>query len=115
MSFRSLRVSERLIFAGEPRRNEPGGIFLPKVTDAFAPMIYSFLTSQLAENVNALCEAFGSFHARYFDPQPLIEDNVPSDYFYTSRLPREPAGGMDDFHGGPAEPRSVRFTATCRF
>jgi hypothetical protein len=38
-------------------------------------MMDLFLTSQRAENVNALCEAFGSFHARYFGPQPLIEDN----------------------------------------
>jgi TonB dependent receptor/TonB-dependent Receptor Plug Domain len=29
-------------------------------------------------------------------------------YYYTSRLPGEPAGGMDDVHFHPAEPRQVR-------
>ena len=30
------------------------------------------------------------------------------DYFYTSRLPGEPAGGMDDIHFHPALPRTAR-------
>ncbi len=30
------------------------------------------------------------------------------DYFYRSRLPGEPAGGIDDFHIHPAAPRSAR-------
>jgi hypothetical protein len=30
------------------------------------------------------------------------------DYFYASRLPGEPAGGVDDIHTHPVEPRSVR-------
>ena len=30
------------------------------------------------------------------------------DYFYTSRLPGEPSGGVDDIHTHPALPRSVR-------
>jgi hypothetical protein len=30
------------------------------------------------------------------------------DYFYTSRLPGEPIGGIDDIHSHPALPRSVR-------
>ena len=29
-------------------------------------------------------------------------------YFYTSRLPGEPAGGVDDYHLHPVEPRQVR-------
>jgi hypothetical protein len=29
-------------------------------------------------------------------------------YFYTSRLPGEPAAGVDDFHLHPVEPRQVR-------
>lgn len=31
------------------------------------------------------------------------------DYFYTSRLPGEPAGGVDDLHFHPVEPVNVRF------
>ncbi|MDB5820304.1 MAG: TonB-dependent receptor [Rhizobacter sp.] len=37
------------------------------------------------------------------------------DYFYTSRLPGEPAAGVDDTHFHPVEPRSVRLTLTMNF
>lgn len=37
------------------------------------------------------------------------------DYFYTSRLPGEPAGGVDDIHTHPSEPRAVRVSLTARF
>lgn len=30
------------------------------------------------------------------------------DYYYTSRLPGEPASGVDDIHTHPALPRSIR-------
>jgi hypothetical protein len=30
------------------------------------------------------------------------------DYFYTSRLPGEPSGGVADVHSHPALPRSAR-------
>ena len=36
-------------------------------------------------------------------------------YYYTSRLPGEPADGVDDVHVHPAEPRMVRFSATRKF
>ena len=34
--------------------------------------------------------------------------------FYTSRLPGEPAGGVDGTHFHPWEKRSFRVTASCR-
>ena len=37
------------------------------------------------------------------------------DYFYRSRLPGEPAGGIDDFHTHPAAPRSVRLNLVIGF
>jgi len=37
------------------------------------------------------------------------------DYFYASRLPGEPAEGVDDIHFHPAESRSARLTAEWRF
>ena len=37
------------------------------------------------------------------------------DYFYTSRLPGEPLGGVDDIHTHPSEPRAVRVSLTARF
>jgi len=36
-------------------------------------------------------------------------------YVYTSRLPGEPAAGLDDTHLHPAEPRTVRLSLTRRF
>jgi hypothetical protein len=36
-------------------------------------------------------------------------------YFYTSRLRGEPAGGIDDVHAHPAEPRTFRLSAQRRF
>jgi hypothetical protein len=36
-------------------------------------------------------------------------------YFYTSRLPGEPAAGVADTHVHPAEPRTVRVSVTRRF
>ncbi|WP_227753898.1 MULTISPECIES: TonB-dependent receptor [Ramlibacter] len=37
------------------------------------------------------------------------------DYFYASRLPGEPAAGVDDIHFHPVEPRSARLTFTANF
>ena len=37
------------------------------------------------------------------------------DYSYASRLRGEPAGGVDDVHFHPVEPRSLRLTVTARF
>jgi hypothetical protein len=36
-------------------------------------------------------------------------------YFYASRLPGEPAEGVDDLHFHPIEPRTVRAQATWKF
>ncbi|MEP6830659.1 MAG: hypothetical protein ABI963_09990 [Rhizomicrobium sp.] len=46
-----------------------------------------------------------------------MRDTKASDinYFYTSRLPGEPAGGVDDVHTHPAEPRELRVSITRRF
>ncbi len=37
------------------------------------------------------------------------------DYYYASRLPNEPADGVDDIHFHPVEPRTARVTLTARF
>jgi hypothetical protein len=37
------------------------------------------------------------------------------DYFYTSRLPGEPDGGLDDLHTHPALPRTARFALRWQF
>ena len=38
-----------------------------------------------------------------------------AEYFYTSRLPGEPLGGVSGFQVHPLEPRSARFTVTATF
>ena len=43
-------------------------------------------------------DVFNLFNAKHSD----------IDYFYTSRLPGEPAGGIDDIHLHPAAPRTAR-------
>lgn len=37
------------------------------------------------------------------------------DYYYASRLPGEPAGGVEDIHFHPLEPRSFRLSATMQW
>ncbi len=45
----------------------------------------------------------------------LDRNNADIAYFYPSRLPGEPADGVDDIHFHPAEPRTIRFSVTRRF
>ena len=45
----------------------------------------------------------------------LGRDDNDIEYFYPSRLPGEPAGGVEDVHLHPAEPRTFRISLTRRF
>ncbi|RYD20541.1 MAG: TonB-dependent receptor [Verrucomicrobiaceae bacterium] len=45
----------------------------------------------------------------------LGRDDNDIEYFYPSRLPGEAAGGVDDVHLHPAEPRTFRISLTRRF
>jgi hypothetical protein len=45
----------------------------------------------------------------------LDRDDNDIEYFYASRLPGEPAAGIDDKHLHPAEPRTIRLYLTRRF
>jgi len=45
----------------------------------------------------------------------LDRDNADIAYYYTSRLPGEPADGIDDVHLHPAEPRTFRLSLTRSF
>jgi hypothetical protein len=53
---------------------------------------------RLSPRARIVMEAFNIFDAEVSD----------IDYFYTSRLPGEPADGVDDVHLHPALPRSAR-------
>ncbi len=45
----------------------------------------------------------------------LASNAYAAEYFYTSRLPGEPADGVSGFQVHPLEPRSARFTVTATF
>ena len=44
----------------------------------------------------------------------LDSDDSDVEYFYASRLPGEPAAGVEDVHFHPVESRSARWTVTWR-
>ena len=45
----------------------------------------------------------------------LDSDVADIDYYYTSRLPGEPAGGVDDTHFHPSLPRTIRVVLNATF
>jgi len=59
----------------------------------------------LPRNLRLTVEVFNLFNVKASDV----------DYYYTSRLPGEPAAGIPDVHFHPAEPRSLRLVAAYRF
>jgi len=60
---------------------------------------------EFVPGLRAQAEVFNLFDAQVSD----------IDYFYASRLPGEPAGGVDDIHFHPTAPRSVRFSVVYGF
>jgi hypothetical protein len=123
-------------------RDEPSGA--DRIANSIDTVVTAGVSVDLSEGF------FGSLRARYFGPQPLIEDDsvrAPSSlsfnlrtgwrtkhwdfavdvlnlldrenydiaYFYGSRLPGEPAEGVDDIHFHPAEPRTVRLSVSRRW
>lgn len=81
----------------------------------------------LIENNSARSKSTDIFNGRVgyrFTPNTSVDVEVFNilnrevsaiDYFYTSRLPGEPAEGVDDIHFHPIESRSVRVGLTSRF
>ena len=53
---------------------------------------------RLSRQTRLVVELFNALNAKDSDV----------DYFYTSRLPGEPAGGVEDVHSHPAVPRTFR-------
>ena len=60
---------------------------------------------QLVEAPALTLDVFNLFNAEVSD----------IDYYFTSRLPGEPLGGVDDIHFHPAVPRTWRLAATVGF
>lgn len=70
------------------------------VRSAATTLAYARAGYRLAPHTQLTLDVFNLFDRRASD----------IDYYYTSRLSGEPAGGVDDIHFHPVEPRSVRLT-----
>ncbi|HEU0162431.1 MAG TPA: TonB-dependent receptor [Rhizomicrobium sp.] len=68
-------------------------------------LVYANLGYNISERLTLALDVFNLFDAKVSD----------IDYFYTSRLMGEPAGGVDDLHTHPSEPREIRLSLTARF
>jgi hypothetical protein len=90
----------RLRYFGPRALTQDGLVHSKATTLVYADIGYGF-----AENWDVSLSIFNLLDARDSD----------IDYFYTSRLPGEPAGGVDDIHTHPAEPRELRIAVTHRF
>ena len=90
----------RLRYFG-PRALTQDGLVHSKATT----LLYADLGYALSDNWSVSLNVFNLLDAR----------NSDIDYFYTSRLPGEPASGVDDVHTHPAEPREFRISITKRF
>ena len=68
-------------------------------------LVYADLAYALAQDWSLGLDVFNLFDNRASD----------IDYYYTSRLPGEPAAGVADIHTHPAEPRELRLSITRKF
>jgi outer membrane receptor protein involved in Fe transport len=68
-------------------------------------LYYLDLGYNFPHNVRLTLEVFNLFNAKVSD----------IDYYYTSRLPGEPAAGVNDIHFHPSESRALRVAASYRF
>lgn len=92
--------SLRLRYFGPRPLIEDNSVRSKSSTLADARVGYEFLKSW-----RVMVDVFNLFNAKVSD----------IDYFYTSRLPEEPAAGVDDIHTHPADPREVRVTVAAAF
>jgi hypothetical protein len=67
-------------------------------------LLYADLGWNISERFSVQLNVFNLLDARASD----------IDYVYTSRLPGEPAGGVDDVHTHPSQPREFRLSLTAR-
>ena len=98
--FASLFGSIRVRYFGPRPLIEDGSVASKASTTVSALVGY-----ELMRGLKAQVEVFNILNARVSDV----------DYYYASRLPGEPAGGVDDVHFHPAQPRSARFSLVFGF
>lgn len=113
---------------GAPSAIASGGITLGAETGWFGALRWRFFGARpLIEDGSVYSSPTSLFNARSgyaFENGLKLQADVFNllntqanqiDYFYTSRLPGEPAGGVADRHFHPVEPQMVRFTLTKAF
>lgn len=96
----SLSGSVRLRYFGPRPLIEDGS-----VRSRASTTVNGVLGYELVHGLRAQVEVFNLLDAKVSD----------IDYFYSSRLPGEPAGGVDDLHFHPTQPRSARVSVTYGF
>jgi outer membrane receptor protein involved in Fe transport len=87
----------RLRYFGPRDLTQDGSVHSKATSLVYAGLAYAF-----AEGWSLGLDVFNLFDRRASD----------IDYFYTSRLPGEPASGLADIHTHPAEPRELRLSVT---
>jgi outer membrane receptor protein involved in Fe transport len=92
--------SLRLRYFGPRPLVEDGSVRSPASTTVNALVGY-----ELVRGLRAQVEVFNLFDAKVSD----------IDYYYASRLPGEPEGGVADFHFHPTAPRSARVAVVYGF
>lgn len=75
------------------------------VRSASTALAYGRIGYRLNQRTKLTLDGFNLFNRRASD----------IDYYYASRLPGEPAGGVDDIHSHPVEPRTWRLTLSHSF
>ena len=107
---------ERVIAAGfgyEPTGDGPFGTVRLRHFGAYPLIEDNSVRAQSSSLVN-LSAGYELGRARITAQVLNVLDDENSDiqYFYTSRLPGEPADGVEDVHFHPSEPRELRITVS---
>ena len=113
---------------GSPAFIGSAGLVLGEATGWFGGVFWRCLGARpLIEDGNVFSTPTSLFNARLgyvfqnglklqVDGFNILNSQVDQiSYFYTSRLPGEPAGGVNDVHFHPVEPLAVRFTVAKAF
>ena len=100
-------------------RNKLASVLLEEGPKADVIMVSDYGAGVLCDETRAVLRSLANegtdweFAVNVLNALNKTNDDIA--YFYTSRLSNEPAEGIDDIHFHPAEPRTMRVTATRRF